>query len=195
MLDMLPATTPLIAAMTPVTGRMVNEQNEIHNVVDDYYGSLRTMGVNDSGVHDGQMFFYTTSVQVASLTNFYLLLATGTTTIHVKDFIIKADQAPVTIELFESGTVSANGTAQTTINRNRQLTNTATISIFASPTVTSDGTRLMIDRILGAHKDVTSDYLSGEWLLKKSNSHLIKINNGSNQAANIMIGINWMECE
>ena len=38
-------TTPKLTNMAPLTRRMVNEEDEIHNIVDDY-GSLKVVGFN-----------------------------------------------------------------------------------------------------------------------------------------------------
>lgn len=50
-------TTPKLSNMAPVTGRMVNEEDEIHNIVDDY-GSLKVVGIEHTAVHAGHSFTY-----------------------------------------------------------------------------------------------------------------------------------------
>lgn len=187
-------TTPKLNNIAPQTGRMVNEEDEIHNVVDDY-GSLKTIGIEHTAVHDGKSFIYTGAAQINSLATVYFLGRVGEVTAHLFDFFIKSDQAPMTIEFFEAPTVTNAGSAQTAINRNRQSTTTATLGVFAGATVSADGTLLMTDKILGVQKDVTSDHLVGEWLLKKNTDYVFKITNGSNQAANIAAGFNWLEAD
>ena len=187
-------TLPKLNNLTPITGRMVNEEDEIHNVV-DAYGSLKTIGIEHTAVHDGKSFIYTGVAQINSLATVYFLGRAGNVTAHLFDFFIKSDQAPMTISFFEAPTVTNAGSAQTAINRNRQSTRTATLAVFAGATVSADGTLLMTDKILGVQKDVTSDHLAGEWLLKKSIDYVFKITNNSNQAANIAVGFNWVEVD
>lgn len=187
-------TTPKLTNMAPVTGRMVNEEDEIHNVVDDY-GSLKVVGIEHTAVHDGKSFIYTGTAQINAAATVYFLGRVGDVTAHLFDFFIKADQAPMTIEFFEAPTVTTPGAAQTAINRNRQSTTTSTMGVFAGATVSADGTLLMTDKILGVQKDVTSEQLIGEWLLKKNTDYVFKITNGSNQAANVVAGFNWLEAD
>jgi len=185
-------TTPKLANMAPLTGRMVNEEDEIHNIVDDY-GSLKVVGIEHTGVHDGKSFIYTGTAQINSLESVYFLGRVGDVTSHLYNFFIKSDQAPMTISFFEAPTVTNPGATQTAINRNRQSTTTPMMEVFAGATVSADGTFLIIDQILGVQKDVTSENLIGEWLLKKNTDYVFKITNGSNQAANIAAGFNWFE--
>jgi hypothetical protein len=186
------ATTPLINNLTPTTGRMVNEENEIHNVVDPF-GSLKIVGIEHSSVHAAQSFAYTTTATIPAGQSGYFLGRTGTTTAHMNDFFIHSDQAPMTIQFFESPTVTSIGTAQTTMNRNRQALNVATLTVYANPTISADGTRLFVDQLLGTQKDVSGENLVGEWLLKKSTDYIFKITNSSSQSAQIVAGFNWIE--
>jgi len=48
-------TTPTLNNIAPQTGRMVNEENEIHNVVDDY-GMLKIINPEAVYVHEGKAF-------------------------------------------------------------------------------------------------------------------------------------------
>jgi hypothetical protein len=186
-------TTPRLNNLTPQTGRMVNEEDEIHNIVDDY-GSLKTVDRSHSAVHEGVSFTFSgsaTNIATAGVVRF--LGRTGDVTAHLWSFFIKADQAPMTIEFFEAPTVSDPGTAQTPLNRNRQSTTAPTLQVYVNPTVSADGTRLLIDNIFGEQKTVTSETLEGEWLLKKNTDYMFKITNLSNQAAAINAGFNWLE--
>ena len=187
-------TTPKLTNMAPLTGRMVNEEDEIHNIVDDY-GSLKVVGIEHTAVHDGKSFIYTGTAQINALATVYFLGRVGDVTAHLFDFFVKADQAPMTIEFFEAPTVTSPGTAQAPLNRNRQLMTPSTMAVFAGATVSADGTLLMTDQILGVQKDVTSEQLIGEWLLKKNTDYVFKITNGSNQTANVVAGFNWLEAD
>jgi len=186
-------TTPKLNNMAPLTGRMVNEEDEIHNIV-DAFGSLKVVGRENSAVHESLSFTYSGSATaIPSLGSVRFLGRTGDITSHLWSFSVKVDQAPMTIEFFEAPTVTADGTAQTPRNRNRQSDIVPLMQVFANPTVSADGTLLLADKIFGDQKTVTSETLEGEWLLKKNTDYIFKITNNSNQTANLSAGFNWLE--
>jgi len=88
------------------------------------------------------------------------------------------------VELFEAPTTSANGTALTSRNNDRNSSNTATTLFYYDPTVTGDGTRIDVDVIgsdganpVGADGgDMSRDM---EWLLKRNTAYLIKFTAGT----------------
>jgi len=188
-------TTPKLSNMAPLTGRMVNEEDEIHNIVDDY-GPLKVVGIEHTAVHDGKSFTYAGAANaIPAGASVYFLGRTGDVTAHLFEFFIKSDQAPMTVQFFEGATVTAPGTEQTPLNRNRQLMTPSTMGVFAGSTVSADGTELILARILGDQKTVTSTNLGGEWLLKKNTDYVFKITNNSNQNANIAAGFNCLEAD
>ena len=185
-------TTPKLNNMAPVTGRMVNEENEIVNVVDNF-GSLKTIDVLNSTVHAGIAFTYAGVTSIPSGQHAYFHGLTGDITSHLMGFFIKSDVAPVTVEFFESPTVTNNGTAVPAIARNRQSDIVPLMQVFAAPTISADGTQLLIGKLLGNQQTVSSANLDGEWILKKNTHYTFKITNNSNQTANIGAGFNWIE--
>jgi len=187
-------TVPKLTNLTPVTGRMINEEDEIHNVVDNY-GSLKTIDRAHSSVHDGVSWTYAGAGSVVACQSIYFMGVTGDVTAHLWEFFVKTDSAPITVEFYEGATTSNDGTPQTPLNRNRQGTFTPSMQVFAGPTVTSDGTQLILAKILGNQQTVSSDNLEGEWILKKSTKYTFKITNNSQQAANIAAGFNWLEID
>jgi hypothetical protein len=108
-------TTPKLKNITPQTGRMVNEENEVHNVVDGY-GSLKTIGIENSAVHDGISWTYTGSASLAPAAAVYFLGRTGDLTAHLSGFAVDSDSAPILIEFFESQTVTLSAAWTQQIN-------------------------------------------------------------------------------
>lgn len=115
-------TTPKLNNMTPVTGRMVNEENEIVNVVDNF-GSLKTIDVLNSTVHAGIAFTYAGIASIPAAGHAYFHGKTGDITSHLMGFFVKTDAAPLTVEFFEEPTITNDGTPQNPIARNRQSSN------------------------------------------------------------------------
>jgi len=184
---------PDIVNMTPVTGRMIAEGNLVKNIVDETLPGVRVVDADNFVVHLGIAFIYREVAQLAAGGVMRLLGRVGAKEVHLTDFLIRCDQAPVTIEFFESPTVTAPGTAGTPIAKNRIVSAIPTTSVFLNPTVTSDGTRLDIDKLLGANKDVGGRDLHTEWLLKPNTDYIFKITNSSAQIANIVAGFIWSE--
>lgn len=112
------------------------------------------------------------------------MFETGAADIHIQPFTIVSSADKVTIEFFESPTTTANGTALTPHNHNREYDGVTGFSFYRSPTVTADGTRFSMGYIPGATG--TGGTRSGaaysgsqEWVLKKNTKYLMKITNGS----------------
>lgn len=188
------ATTPKIENMTPNTGRMVNDQNKVITIVDNF-GNLKTIGVLNSSVHAGTSFTYSGEAPITALSQVYFHGKTGNITSHLMEFFVKSDASPITVEFFEAPILTSEGTSKTVIARNRQASNTPLMSVFVNPTVTASGTILFVDKILGDKQTVTSEHLDGEWILKKNTSYLFKVTNNTNQTVNVVAGFNWIEAD
>lgn len=186
------ATTPKIQNITPITSRIITESDTVVSVVDKY-GNIRAIDVLNSAVHDGTSFVYTEAQSIASGSSGYFLGKVGSITAHLMGFFIKSNAAPLLIELYESPTISSDGTQRVAIARNRQSTISALMSVFLNPTVTSAGTLLLSDKIFGDKQTVSADYLAGEWVLKKNTNYLFKLSNTSNQSIDVVAGFNWAE--
>lgn len=182
-------TTPKLNNLAPITGRMVNEEDEVHNVVDPY-GSLKVLDRSSSSVHEGVAFAHTETAALAAGASAYFMGVTGDITAHLWNFAIRADAAPLKVKFLEAITTSADGTQKTVVNRNRQSVIAPTMVVFAGPTVTNDGTLLAEIDILGNQQTVTENDFVGEWLLKKNTKYAFKITNNSAQVANLSAGFN-----
>jgi hypothetical protein len=188
------AITPQINNVTPKSGRFMTESNKIVNVVDEY-GNVKVIDVANSSVHAGTAYTYTATSSITATSSVYFMGKTGAVTSHLMGFFVKSDASPLKVEFFESPTTTADGTPQQAVARNRQSAVTATMQVFAGPTVTASGTTLMTDRIFGDKQTVSDEHLDGEWLLKKNTSYLFKITNETNQVVNIVAGFNWIESD
>ena len=88
------------------------------------------------------------------------------------------------IQGYENTTVSDNGTLQTMINRNRESPNTASFSVYASPTITDDGDLLADGIILGGSGGKAIGGSAGsfeEWILP-TGTYLFRLTNISGQS-------------
>lgn len=191
---MTSTTAPKLNNLAPVTGRMVNDEDEIHNVV-DLFGMLKTVNHQNAYVHDGVSFSFSGTFALPSLGVTYFLGRTFETHAHLQDFSIGTDSAPVMVELFEAPTITTVGTLAASVNRNRESQNQAGVLVYTGAAVSSDGLRLLVTKLLGTQNDVVAREIEGEWLLKRNTDYIFKITNQSNQAANMRASFNWVEAD
>lgn len=123
-----------------------------------------------------------------------ILLKTSTLPPHV--VAVVAAEGKANVELFEGTTVSANGTSVSLFNHNRLSSNTPLLTMYDTPTVTADGTKISPNGFIPAGKssdpgDVLSTF--AERILDVSENYLIRITNLSNQVSDIALAIYFYE--
>lgn len=101
-----------------------------------------------------------------------------------------------TAEFFEDTIVSANGTALTAVNRNRNSSNVATMLVFEGPTVTGDGVLLSASIVPGGEgkKDsIGSGGGQADVILKRGANYLFRLTNLSGAVQIASVTVNWVE--
>ena len=152
-------------------------------------------------IHDGFAFHITH--RVASLANGAalegLISVPADSFPHLTGMLFTFGAGDVDIETFEGTTTSADGTAVTTFNRNRNSSITPAISVFHTPTITADGTQIH-DRLVpptgngvGNREGVVSPNLGEEWILKPSTKYLVRVTNNSGGAIKLTMEMLWYE--
>lgn len=167
------------------TNRATLTYNEIDALTFD---SVSTAGVTN----------YSVSATISSLANgasAYLLGVTSTTTVTFTDFELTSDNGNILIQLYEAGTVSANGTPITSYDMDRQGATTATMTTFVNPTVTGDGTLLSTHEIPSTDKKTGGggEHTGENWRFKLSTNYFLKITNNSGSVANLRGNFYWSE--
>lgn len=154
-------------------------------IVDDTDGSnaLVVENVEHSRVHRGQMFSVDTvdlTLADAGVIDILMRVPAGKTA-HLKSFIGIGGDAR--LEIFENPTTSADGSAQTVVNRNRASAITSNVLVFEGPTVGGTGTKIGDLIVPGAA--VPPD---GEFVLDE-NDYLFRLTNlsGAEKKANLRI--------
>jgi len=147
-------------------------------------------------VHDGVMFEASyIFVSVAGSANADILVIVGSKKeLHVTFHIVSAGQG--LIYLYESPTITANGTALTINDMNRVTKNTSDASAFYTPTVGATGTVLsqsIVEGGTGGNKIGGQVRWGTEWILKKSTEYLIRVTNNTAQTQNMSIQVEFYE--
>jgi hypothetical protein len=175
--------------------------DEIEKAMDSYVHAHTMIGEVHRMVHDG--FAYHATGRVAALANAasleVLFSVPADTFPHLNAALITMSDSPCDMEAFEGTTTSADGTAVTVFNRNRNSTNTAAMTMFTGPTITADGTQIH-DRYIPDQGGVgtnnagaVSPGLGEEWVLKPSTKYLLRFTNNSGGAITVAFEFLWYE--
>lgn len=187
-------TTPRLNNLTPQSGRMVNEHDEVHNIVDEY-GMLKTINPEAVYVHDGVAFNFSFVGSISGVT--YLLGRTNGKTVHLLGYHLVAATNAVLVEFFEAPTVTNDGTAQTVVARNRNNPSVAALSVFSGSTVSADGTLLNTSKVFasgqGANRVGGDTTIPIEWLLKPNTDYIFKLTPAA--TTEVTADFTWVETD
>ena len=97
---------------------------------------------------------------------------------HLKDIVEVEGECDVT--LFEGTTVSDNGSAVPSYNRNRNSDLSDTLGVYTGPTVTAAGTSIWGPWTLGSGRQVGGDRgRENEFVLKNNETYLLRVENNT----------------
>ena len=148
-------------------------------------------------VEDGKIFTFAPRFSLANnaVLN-YLIKTPATPKVTIYQIDCSADNAPVMHDLYESTAVSANGTAVTPFNNNRTSATAAATLIYSGPTVTSTGTALISDMVIGGKAAGGQDQGEFRLILAPSTNYLLQITQSSgNATANITFYFKFAETQ
>lgn len=147
--------------------------------------------------HEGQQFSCTDVallVQTASPKYWHFKTGAGPILAHVEEAIWS--DAPGTWEILEGPTLTDDGTPLNMYNMNRTSSTVPTATIYDDPTVTADGTQVVLWRT-GSGGNPSSFSASGErseseWIFDVSTSYLVKFTPDANDT-DALIRFIWYE--
>ena len=147
-------------------------------------------------IHEGETYQYTQftgSVTANNTLDFLMIVPTTAVTIRCPHLVVEfVTDAQVSVFLYEAPTTTANGTALTVYNRNRNSANTPLATVYSGPTVTAVGTLLDVE-LAGSGQKVGGESRGGlEWILKSNTKYLIRRVIGTNSAT-VVFKIKWYE--
>jgi len=166
---------------------------------DPYANAIITIESEHAHIHEGEGFQISGEAAAIGAGASAYFLIDPILPVHWRDYRFIADGAPVDIELFENPTVTDNGTAITSYNRNRLSSHTAQVVVYSGPTVTDDGTRLYITRIVGTGTGANAkgevEGLPLEWVVDNGNTYLMKLTNNDTSDVSIIYNFFWYELD
>lgn len=103
------------------------------------------------------------------------------------EFVVTTE-SEARLEVFEGPTVTANGTAISNYNRERDSVNTSSLAVYHTPTTTADGTR--IDAVhWGSGRSSGGSGRTDEWVLGNNTAYLVRVTNYSATANHTTIKV------
>lgn len=167
------------------------------------FTGLRAMTVQnyvEANVKNGLQFeFGTQAMTVAASANMDVLFVTGSKSVIIKDRAVSFNGAGVTAVVYESPTVSTNGTALFVGNLSRIAPQATTIAAYQGPTITSVGTQISAPNAsIGSTaqgQSVVGTFSTGgaERILKSNTSYLLRITNNDTSSCKISAYVTWYE--
>jgi len=154
-------------------------------------------------IHDGFMFHLSGKVTGMVDTNVddYLIIV-GDEEAHLDDIVIGAGRGDIDILMYEGTTVSANGSALTPFNQNRESANTPNSAVYTGPTVTGVGTLIHTAWLppTGTGTGLSANGVAGpsngeEWMLAPNTNYLIRITNNSGATIAYRYEFRWYELD
>lgn len=173
-----------------------SRNNELNFNIDprvefDPYHNLITIDSPHAETHEGEHWFFTNQTTLGlGATRTYLLKPTCPNDTHL--IVDMRSTAEANYFLYESPTITNNGTTRNTFNRNRNYQDTNELKIYLTPTVTSNG--LAIDqKHFGNGQNIGGEFRSlNEIILNCSKNYLVIIT--SESASNdISFVFDWYE--
>jgi hypothetical protein len=164
------------------------------NYIEEHGQKIRTYGNEDRGhfiasvdslaqlLHEGCCFDISGTPTLTANGGTYIFAATtgADTDVHFRDFEITSDNGPILIELIEDVTITDNGDAVATQNRNRQSTTEADMLVYTDATITGGSvisTRKITASAGGSHTEGGYAAIEGEWCLKRNANYAVRLTN------------------
>ena len=162
------------------------------DTTDEY---LVTMNEIHALIHEGLVYsaFYHAEAVIDNGDIELLLTTAASRPVHlILDAMFTGDAL---LQIFEGTTVSANGTVLTPTNRNRTSSNTATMTVHHTPTVTGDGTALLNGGqfLPSGSGPIKLGVLDNEIILAANTLHLVRLQNIAGAAADLGVALNFYE--
>jgi len=152
------------------------------------------MDYHDALVDRGVVFAHSERYTLANgATVDHLLGVPGTVHAELLSLEIVTSAAPLNIDFYEAAIVSANGTARTPRNLNRQSALGSACSLHYAPTVTDTGVAILSTLVSGDKSIGGRMNTSGRIILKANEKYLLRIQNASGGNASFALLLRWGE--
>lgn len=190
-----------IDTIDPETGRILKEDNTVINLADiiatatDATGGIYVNNEMQHAIHSGNAYSFDYDGTLGATSSLYFMGVTGAKQIHFDSIHADFQKGGVRLWLYEAPTTTADGTAQTGVNMNFASIKTSTLSLFAAPTVTSNGIKKISHFFpltgVGVNVAPQTGDVAGGRVLKQNTKYLFRIENTDSSACTFGINFIW----
>ena len=164
-------------------------------MLDEMTRALVMISYEHHEIHEGSLFYAEfVDATMVDTNKLELIIVTPDTTRHAHMFFGVSVTGASTTQIYQDVTTSADGTAVTRKNRHGNSSNTATVVVTHTPTITNDGA-LFQTKYCGATGKFSADgedqRSENEWLLKQNTKYLFRLTADANIKGKIFC--NWYE--
>ena len=149
-------------------------------------------------IHEGKTFVHSARHTITSGNSLYFLLINPAGNYAHLKWSVKADTSPLEVYGFKNPITTANGTEVPVGNTNDSSSIVANMKIYESPTITSNGTQMEYDLIVGSGVGAgasggNTDSIVKEWVLAPNTHYLMRTINNAVGTAIIAHKLYWYE--
>lgn len=157
-------------------------------LADTYSGNLRIINTIHEKIHQGQITVYGHYDTNVANTNSMEVLFKANASLSAHSIINVNTDGDAEVQIFETPTISADGTPLTPRNKNRYASDTVGYTVFHTPTTSVDGTELINQFVAGGSGGIKVGAATeerDEWVFKEGLNYLIRVTNVSGVPAKI----------
>jgi len=134
---------PVLGAGNEIVGQVKITDGTTVVGVDPTNESLNADPHEECALNAGNHYFIRDVYDFPNTDPVYFMFRTPNTATRINAFVNATAESEFTCQIFEAGTVSADGTPVTAVNNDRDSTNTPELEAYSAPTVTGDGTQIV----------------------------------------------------
>ena len=122
-----------------------------------------------------------------------ILIKTNSKKIQLLEYILISGDTPQDFFIYESPTISNNGSLKQVENRNRVNNSNSSILLYESPTISNSGSLIYRDLLISGKKEAGTTMANPyNWILKEDTYYLIRTQNRAGNTEQI-IKLIWVE--
>lgn len=182
--------TPVKVSLTDVNG---------DDIVADPTGGVAVISELQAAIHRGDAYSFDVDGTVGIETSLYFVGIIGDKQVHFDNMSINIEKGDIRLWIYESPTLTDNGTPQTPVNMNFASGNTSSLSLYSDPTITDNGTKkVSIFFPLtggGANTSPAEGGIASGRVLKANTTYLFRLENLDNSACSFGIDFVWHDSD
>ncbi len=182
--------TPVKVSLTDASGSPI---------IADPTGGMATNTELQTAIHNGDAYSFDDDGTIGNESSLYFLGVIGDKQIHFDQISIKLEKGAVKLWIYESPTLTDNGTPETPINMNFASSNTSVLSLYSAPTITDNGTKKGSEYFPltggGANTAPQQGGVASGRVLKANTTYLFRLQNLDNSSCDFGVDFIWHDSD